>query len=156
MRKILKFKIKKGILNLTGKLKNWFNNKVLKTISLKLKPPRFFSESEWNDFNDKERTWLTYKHHLYLISVGESELNTYEQVIGGILAIIAFFKIMGLPEWSYVAVPPLYLFLKYLKWHLGNWKDIKDFNALDAEPSNRRNKVFREIRSNRNGGEKNE
>ena len=121
-------------------------NVLVNWLGSKLGPVRFFSEEEWLRMTPKERLWITYKHHLSMINAGEGEFNVFEQLIAGILAVIAFFKIMGFPDWTFWLVPPAYIGLKGLKWKLGNWKDKKDFNALDVEIANRRNKFIREFR----------
>jgi hypothetical protein len=122
--------------NLKNKLVNW--------IGSRLKPVRFFSDKEWSKMTSKEKLFITYKHHLFIIGCGESEVNVFEQLIMGMVPLATLLIVSGLGNYVFL-VPILYIGLKGIKWKLGNWKDKKDFNALDCEIGNRRNKAMRKL-----------
>jgi len=115
-------------------------------VASKLKPVRFFTEAEWALMSSKEKMWVTYKHILYLVGSGESEINVYEQLVSGMVPWITLAIVSEYGNiWGFIVV--IYLALKYIKFRLGDWKDKKDFNALDTEIGNRRNKLVREFRN---------
>lgn len=116
-----------------------------------IKRPRFWTEEEWNQLSNKEKLWVFYKHHWMMIGVGNGELDNVLFFLKGefitqaaIMALVV--NAFGLPYWAYFAYPALYGVYKYVQWWVGNRIDAEDLIAINEEMTNRRNKVFREIR----------
>ena len=78
----------------------------------------------------------------------------------GFLMVGQFYEMMGIPVsaiqlLSTVAIACILLWTgnTILQWIIGNQLDNLDFPAWEAEIGNKRNKVFREIRENRESEE---
>ena len=123
--------------------------------------PRFWTEKEWDILNPKEKLFIYYKHIWFLKNSGTGEVdivtNPLKDTIfyGGILLaniqmamLIYNIKIDMIIVLSLIAYAGLYLYLLnfYLQFKLGNWKDKRDFIALESEIPNKRVTAFREIR----------
>ena len=136
-----------------GKLVDW--------AAFKINKPRFWTNEEWDKFSSKEKLWVYYKHHWTIKGYGSAEVDNFTTPLkelilyGGIIlsnAMVAliYFKI----EFDYFSLMSivgitcaiLWIINFAWQWMLGDWKDKNDFIALEQEISNKRNKVFREIR----------
>ena len=117
------------------------------------KPLRFWTEKEWKVFSPKKKIWIWYKHNWNLMNQGSGEIdhvllfakpeNWYK-----LIAVAALFEAAWhIPWWvAVVLFIPLEVLNYILQWWIGEVKDRKDLIALEAEISNRRNMVYREIR----------
>ena len=122
------------------------NNAVLKPLANRTKPPRFFSQEEWNAFNDKEKLWIKYKHFWVMKSQGDTEISVIEGIIYLGVGAATFLNYWNLSMELMYFFPVWLAGSWWLKYKFGDYKDRKDLIALESEVSNRRNKVFREIR----------
>ena len=132
-----------------NKLKQLYRHKftrILKIIASKLKPIRFFSNKEWKKLNDKEKIWITYKHYWMLKGQGDAEISIIEALIIQVITWATVLQIWGFNIWLMVFAPFVLLFSWWLKYKFGDYKDAKDLVTLETELSNKRNKVFRQIR----------
>ena len=125
----------------------WLKNNILKPLAKQTKPVRFFNKKEWATFNDKEKLWITYKHYWMLKGQGDAEISIVEAIIIQLITWATVLQIWGFDIWLMVFAPFILLFSWWIKYVFGNYKDKKDLIALETEIGNRRNKVFREIRT---------
>lgn len=123
--------------------------------------PRFWTKAEWEILNPKEKLWIYYKHIWFLKNSGSAEVdiftNPLKEVIfygGIILANIQIYMLLYNIQIDMIVVSflivimgfCLYITNFYLQFRVGNWKDDKDFIALESEIPNKRVIAFREIR----------
>ncbi len=127
-------------------LKVWFNKNVVKPLADSLSSPRFFSK-DWKDMNDKEKIWIWEEDWWMRKGIGDSHLSKVEGIFIQLGLAYTFLNINNWPVWLVVFAPFVIGFSWWLKVKVANYLDAKDLIALSAEPSNRRNKVFRELRA---------
>jgi hypothetical protein len=119
--------------------------KIFAGIAAKLPPVRFFSVKEWSKMTDKEKIFMTYKHHYSLKMQGDSEIGLIEALVTQFVLVATVLKVFE-QSWLIVFAPPLLLMMWFLKWKIGDYKDKRDLIALETEFGTRRNRRFREFK----------
>ncbi len=145
-------------------MKKWFKTvleKFVNWLSKKISRPRLWLENEWDTLSSLEKTFIWYKHILYIRGVGSSEVDQISNPIkdlilyGGIILsnVSIAFLYLGI-ELNYFTIIGLVSFFCLIFWiinfvfqmRIGNWKDIHDLIALENEIGNKRDKFCRDIR----------
>ncbi len=119
--------------------------------SKKVYIPRLWTKEEWEKLSAKEKMWIWYKHHDYLIGAGNGELDKILPFLTGEFlttagVMVAVFTLLGFPEWSYAIYPVFYIIYKYVQWFVGDQIDKRDLIAVSSEIGNKRQIAFRELR----------
>jgi len=138
------------------KIKQWIRKRIrniLNFFASKVFIPRLWTKKEWDTYSSKEKVWIWYKHHDQMMSVGNGELDKILPFLkgeflttAGIFAVL--FVQLGLPQWTLLLYPILYVGYKLFQWYIGDQIDKRDLIALSSEIGSRRTIAFREIRSN--------
>ena len=147
-------------------MKKWLKKRLIGFIEWFIKTrlfkkPRLWEKKEWDSISPREKIWVWYKHHLYIKGLGSAEVDqvttpTKEIILYGSVIILAVERLYAIANISVSAEQLIYtvgtvcvlLWVgnTVIQWVIGNQLDNLDLPAWDCEISNRRNKVFREIR----------